>query len=513
MDYYREWYNNVHLEKLKVAVDEYIKPMVFAKSVSIEYKYFDNPDFYDDYILSVNDISTKIIEAYQNKVKFLSFLAASFLISIFIAFLSIPLIIIAFLGSVAFALLSIAASKRSFKLKMDKTKTERYMDYISRQYSDKKSVRDIKITGLNKLLMELYKLKIKELKFINDRDLTKIFFTRHVGAIINTAVLMFVILVITVSIYNGNISLTNFFSLMNAFINLNTTLTILFSVFPEMKEQSLYFKKFFTFMNSTNVSTGTLPRMSENPDIEIKDLWFRYTNSDDYVLKGLTLDIPFGRKVAIVGLNGSGKSTIVKLLLRLYEPSCGSIKLGGINISDYENALYINNISICFQDPTLYPFSIKYNVVMNLDDEINAELMKKSMEISNISEFISDLEHGTDTTVTRMFDENGIELSGGMAQKLAITRALYKKSKVVILDEPTNFLDIESETKFNDLLFHTISNKTVVIISHRLASIKNADIIYLISDGKVVQMGKHKDLIQENGFYKTLYADSEEDET
>ena len=216
-----------------------------------------------------------------------------------------------------------------------------------------------------------------------------------------------------------------------------------------------------------------------NMDIEFKHVWFKYPRAEEYTLKDVSIIIKGGEKLSVVGQNGAGKTTFIKLLCRLYTPDKGEILINGINIKKYDFHEYSKLLSVVFQDYKLFSFTIKENMIFN--QVYNKDKLEKSLIKAGIFDKISKLELSIDTPIYKNFDESGIELSGGEMQKLAIARAIYKNSPIVILDEPTAALDPYAEydiyLKFNEL----IQNKTNVYISHRMSSCRFCDKIAVYS--------------------------------
>ena len=245
------------------------------------------------------------------------------------------------------------------------------------------------------------------------------------------------------------------------------------------------------------------PTIPDKPVICFEDVCFRYPNTDKTVLDHINLTIDDGCKLAIVGENGSGKTTLVKLLCRLYTPTSGQIKLNGVNIEEYPREEYGRMLSVVFQDYKLFSFDIAENVVLN--GQMDESKLQAVLAESGLDEKMNSLEKGIYTSISHEFDENGIELSGGEAQKLAIARAAYKNSSFVILDEPTASLDPKSEMAVYQQFQNIIGNKSAILISHRLASTRFCDQIIVLSSGEIVERGSHEELLRQKGEYAAMW--------
>ncbi|MFA5543653.1 MAG: ABC transporter ATP-binding protein [Bacilli bacterium] len=292
---------------------------------------------------------------------------------------------------------------------------------------------------------------------------------------------------------NTAITFTRTFNkLYNDFFNFGVVLDYLdpFLEFMQLKES----KKSFGGKKLKNIET-----------IEFKNVSFKYPKTEKYILDNISFKIEKGEKISIVGLNGAGKTTLIKLLCRLYRIEEGEILINGINIFDYDYKNYIDNISAVFQDYRLFAFTILENLIG--DELIDNDKIDEIINEVGLKEKIEELPNGINTPLNKAYDEDGIELSGGQNQKLAIARALYKNSNLVILDEPTSALDPIAEAEiykhFNDMVL----DKTAIYISHRMSSSVFCDKIVVIDNGKVIDFDSHKALMRKkNSLYYKLFS-------
>lgn len=250
-----------------------------------------------------------------------------------------------------------------------------------------------------------------------------------------------------------------------------------------------------------------LPDITEAPTIEFRNVSFKYPNTDVYILKNISTTIHSGEHLSIVGQNGAGKTTFIKLLCRLYDVTEGEILINGVNINQYRFADYIKLLSVVFQDYKLMAFTIRENIALEQsEDEGVKEKVKELYNLIELDEWVNSLEKKDETNLYKMFDEAGVEPSGGQAQKLSIVRALYKNSPVVILDEPTASLDPVAEYEVYQHFDSLVGGKTAVYISHRLSSCRFCDRIIVFDGGKIIEDGSHEELMDiPNGFYANMY--------
>ena len=240
-------------------------------------------------------------------------------------------------------------------------------------------------------------------------------------------------------------------------------------------------------------------------DVFFDNVSFKYPGSDTYAVKNLSIHINTGEKLAVVGLNGAGKTTFVKLLLKLYKPESGVIYYNGRDINTLDAETYYKTFSPVFQDMECYAFTLAENVSMCPAEETDNDLVIKCLNEAGLGDKLKSLKHGLQTPVSKIVSDDGIEFSGGEKQKLALARALYKDAPVVVLDEPTAALDALAESSMYEHFDSLIKDKTAVYISHRLASTRFCDNIAFFENGEIKEYGSHNDLIDKNGKYAEMF--------
>ena len=317
--------------------------------------------------------------------------------------------------------------------------------------------------------------------------------------------MVLVYLCLSMQVLKNLISIGDFTMYVGAANNFSGSIFTLLSDFVTFVQNCKYLEEYLEFEKlPSRISKGTRTvKDNETVEIQFRNVYFRYPRSTEYILKNVNLTIRSGEKLSIVGKNGAGKTTFIKLLCRLYIPEKGEILINGININEYSTAQYNNLLSVVFQDYKLFSFSIRENIVFY--EKAEEEKLIRSLNKAGIFNKIKNMEHGVETSVYKNFDKNGIELSGGEGQKLAIARAIYKDSPVAILDEPTAALDPYAEfdiyTRFNEL----VNNKTAIYISHRLSSCRFCNHIAVFDQGEIVEYGTHDELIQKAGLYHLMW--------
>ena len=373
--------------------------------------------------------------------------------------------------------------------------------YINEFLMDIKTGKDIRIFKQRNILnFELQKHFEKYLKTIETTQNEQWKFSQKNSMIVVLLTSLSYIYIVEKAVFKM-IGIGNILEFSGIISRLITAFVLLITSVIEFLSNFSFIKEFFLYIDmDTPLKSGInqLENKTE-PSIEFCNVFFKYPNKTEFALKNINIKIENGKKIAIVGTNGSGKTTFVKLLCRLYDPTSGFINLNNNNIKDLDKEDYWHLFSIVFQDFKIFSFSVAENIAGSPfyhDEKIMNKLKKVGLEeIVNINTFIN-----------KDFDITGIELSGGESQKIAIARAFYKESPILIFDEPTASLDPVSESDIYKLINQQSYNKTVVFISHRLSSCKFCDEIIVFDNGCIVQQGSHDELLNDiNGKYYSLW--------
>ena len=306
--------------------------------------------------------------------------------------------------------------------------------------------------------------------------------------------------------FGPKITIGSFTMYVNAAINFSQTTIKLGENITVTFQMLEYLDPFMEFLSlpESKEAGGELEMEDEIHSIEFKNISFKYPASDKYVLNNISFNINKGEKISIVGLNGAGKTTLIKLLCRLYKPNSGEILVNGHNIYDYKYESYMEKIAVIFQDYKLFAFTIGENITCEEYSE-DKEIMELMEEVG-LKEKVNSLPNGLNSLMGKSYDNEGVELSGGEEQKVAIARALYKDAPLIILDEPTSALDPLAEAEIYEHFNTMVENKTAIYISHRMSSSTFSDKILLIENGKVVDFDSHGNLMKkEESLYHKLF--------
>lgn len=489
--------------------EQALKIKLYTKARVIDIEKYDNPEYYNDYCLVVSE-AKKAIERAEQLVRMIVG-SATILICYGTFFFtqdafSVLFVLISFALRTIFSYMS---TKLSYKLKLQEVPLERKRDYIRRVFYLKDYAKEVR---LNKKVANIYHHQLddiqQELYTLKKSVAIKIFILEFLAKYIASDFMLDIIyvlyLIIRASIFKV-ISFSQVVVLYNSAAGLRRGLSTITDLGPYAIETSLYIEKIRGFLelesNIINKKRYDIP--NQNVCLECKNVSFGY-DKNNMILKNINLIANHGEKIALVGFNGAGKTTLIKLLLRLYDPTDGCILLNGKDIRDYDLHEYRKIIGVVFQDFQIYATTVRNNVSMNLDTE-NDYRVNESIRMGGLKNKIGKLPMGIDTEITKEFDDNGIEFSGGEEQKLAVARTFYKDASMFFLDEPSSALDPIAEFELNETMKNLSRDKNVISISHRLSTTRNADKIFVMKKGEIVEFGSHAELLDRGGIYKLMW--------
>ena len=481
---------------------------IIKKTNEIDISLLENSEFYDKLDRARTqtagrvDLMSNVLGQVQTTISIFSLVIGLIYFEPYLIVLLVLSIFPSFINEVRF-------SQQQYSLARSWTSERRELDYLRFIGANDKTAKEIKLFGLTSFLVERFKTLATRYFKLNKSLVVKRssygFLFNVLGSISYYAAYVFIIY----RVLSGGITLGELTFLSGSFNRLMSSLRDFFSKFTRISESSLYLKDYFDFLDIPseykNEEEVPLPEKIKI-GFEFKNVYFGYPESDNQIVKDISFVIKAGEKIAFVGQNGAGKTTLTKLLLRFYEPTSGEILLDGININRYNKANYQEYFGVLFQDFFKYEFSVKENIAIGKIDEINDyERIQKAAELSLANEVVSELKYGYEQQLGKRFAK-GQELSGGQWQKIALARAYMKNAEVMILDEPTSALDAKAESEVFERFIGLIKDKTSVIISHRFSTVRQADRILVLQEGKILESGTHNELMENNKLYAQLFT-------
>ncbi len=500
---YREFYWNMERERLYFKLNS----KLYEKAHLLDLESYDNPDFYNNFILTIESSSDNIqglLGLIQNYVANLISLAA--IASVILAVDPVCLVII--LASILIFLpLSTKIAQLQMGRRIDNTKFHRRSDYFQRIFYLQDYAKEVRMNGITPLLMDRYNDAADDVIDNQKRYWKKISLCYGIQQIGVQGLGFMLVLPLYLGycvLVKKTLSPGDFVATFNGAYSIATSINFL-TVWARavMSERAKMIEKYREFLKTDyKIKDGeSKAECAEPKTISIKNMSFTYPGNDKPTLNNINLEIKPYEKIALVGYNGAGKTTLTNLLLRLYEVSEGEILIDGKNIKDVTVSSHRDRFAAVFQDFQTFACTIGENVALDKDVDSNAvtEALKNSG-------FTKKLKKGADTELLREFDDKGVMLSGGEAQKVAIARAFYKKCPYVILDEPSANLDPIAEYKLNQTMLEAAKHKTVIFISHRLSTTVIADKIYVMENGGIIEAGSHDELMKLGGTYAKMFT-------
>lgn len=418
------------------------------------------------------------------------------------------LILILFFSIIPSFINEIKYSSHRYSLARSWTSERRELDYLRYIGANNQTAKEIKLFGLTDFIATRFKKLSDDYYKLNKNLSIKQSIYGSIFNLLGTISYYGAYVFIIFRVLTGVISLGELTFLSGSFNRLRNNLQGFFTRFTRISESALYLQDYFDFIDinvaEVNIETVPIPKKIKE-GFEFKDVHFSYPGQEETVLKGINFKLKAGEKMGFVGQNGAGKTTLIKLILRFYEPTKGEILLDGINIKSFDMEAYRKRFGVIFQDFFQYEFSLRENIAVgNITEIENDEMIAYAASKSLANQVVSVMKKGLEQQLGRRFAK-GQELSGGQWQKVALARAYMKDADIMILDEPTSALDAQSEFDVFERFIGLTEGKTSIIISHRFSTVRMANRILVLQDGKVLEIGTHEELMNDPKLYAELF--------
>lgn len=490
---------------------------IFRKAVSTDMSCFENPDFYDKYKRATEIITE---EHFDEFAYYLSSFFAGGLTGIFLIIYVItidPKILLMLSFSVIVLIIEIIKGKVQVRKDREMTQNKRSKEYVKRTLYLREFAKDMRTSGIFTVLHERYKEAAMNNREIIKKYGIKIAFLETSSGFFGKALPVAATYIYAAYrfIVKKNLPVSDFSVIMTAMSNLKDVFNDLGEAFSSVRRESEFFGFLRDFLEYEEKIINGTEKADEFRSLEFRNVFFSYDGKENSI-DGLSLKIEKGETIALVGHNGAGKTTFVKLLMRFYDPDSGEILYNGRNLKEYDVLSLRKQLTAVFQDYKVFALTIAENVLCReLENENDKLIVKNALKNAGIDTKTEALPEKENTVLTREFDEKGTGLSGGEQQKIAVARMFAKDFSLAVLDEPSSALDPVAEYKMYESLINATKNKTVIYISHRLSSAVLSDRIFVFEKGKTMETGTHRELMDKGGIYYnmfTLQAESYKDE-
>ena len=505
---YFDYVSNVVVPLTDTKIYHGVYMRLYRKARNVELRCYENADFYNKYTMAIDDAGTKVTTiidsfwgVFVGVVGVVLIFSAMFEVSpLSVLFIISPLVGNFFFGTIW--------NKLMVQRYEEGVPNDKVLNYVNRVMYLTDYAKEIRLSNVFRLLKRQYHAATDKNVEIAKKYASRVaamnfFRIEFTFTIIFEGVLLYAIYE---NLVRETMSLAQLTVMTSLMVSATWMLIGLFNNIMNMVKNGMFIsnlRAFLEYEEQIPENQDGIPVDAEFETLEFDKVCFSY--QDEETIKDLSFTVHRGDTIALVGHNGAGKTTIIKLLLRLYDPTSGVIRLNGIDIREYNLRAYRNLFTTAFQDVCLFGMSVKDNILMGDHREDEEEQVILALKKAGVYERIEQLPQGIETIMTKEFDEDGAILSGGESQKVAVARAFYKKCPVKIFDEPSSALDPIAEYELFDSIMKDGEKNTMIFISHRLSSVKNADLVLMLEQGTIIESGPHSELMKTDGSYAQMY--------
>lgn len=509
------WLNTVSSMKMSVGFT-YVRLMIIkeriAKTLGMEYEALETPEMLDR-LQKAKRATAGDWQGVQGMMTYMQVMGVQ-IISVTIAvaimttfnpWIILIIVVLSFAQFLFFDYIRKKDKKEMWDAMMPHWRKLEYMETVTTDFSYAK---DIRLFGMQKYLakkqIDVYDEELRH--WIKSRQywIYNTIFAHGISLLRQLIIIGWLVYSV---VFNG-LSIGNFTLYTASAAAFSNAINEILQALSALRERSAHTDDYRSFMDipSADDKVQTIPiPPADKYTFEFKNVSFKYRGQEKYALKNVSLTLHAGEKLAVVGLNGAGKSTFIKLLLRLYDVTEGCILMNGTDIRKFDRKEYYELFAPAFQDVMVFAFPVAENVSMKEPFNTDKAEAEKMLRLAGLGDKLDKLEKGVDTELLKVLYDDGVDLSGGEKQKLALARALYKKSKIIVLDEPTAALDALAEFRLYQSFNELVGDRTAVYISHRLSSTRFCDRVAMFKDGEMVEIGTHDSLMEADGAYADMF--------
>lgn len=509
------WLNTVSSMKMSVGFT-YVRLMIIkeriAKTLGMEYEALETPEMLDR-LQKAKRATAGDWQGVQGMMTYMQVMGVQ-IISVTIAvaimttfnpWIILIIVVLSFAQFLFFDYIRKKDKKEMWDAMMPHWRKLEYMENVTTDFSYAK---DIRLFGMQKYLakkqIDVYDEELRH--WIKSRQywIYNTIFAHGISLLRQLIIIGWLVYSV---VFNG-LSIGNFTLYTASAAAFSNAINEILQALSALRERSAHTDDYRSFMDipSADDKAQTIPiPPADKYTFEFKNVSFKYRGQEKYALKNVNLTLHAGEKLAVVGLNGAGKSTFIKLLLRLYDVTEGCILMNGTDIRKFDRKEYYELFAPAFQDVMVFAFPVAENVSMKEPFNTDKAEAEKMLRLAGLGDKLDKLEKGVDTELLKVLYDDGVDLSGGEKQKLALARALYKKSKIIVLDEPTAALDALAEFRLYQSFNELVGDRTAVYISHRLSSTRFCDRVAMFKDGEMVKIGTHDSLMEADGAYADMF--------
>lgn len=483
--------------------------MVLKKRTEIDLGHYESPEFQNLLTRAFRKGIWPVLELTEIQVRIIGSIATFILTSIIATRLSLWVYLVVIISSVPSFIVSLKYGSKTWTIWAENSTRQKKYQHVRGHINGRNGIIQAKILQASEKLVgiadEILGAFRKDQLKVDRRNL----WWSSLASVIGAAGVGVGFYIIVGRVTNGSETVGSMVFLVSVLGQLVGSINSILQDFSRQFERNLYVNEIFEildikpFINKT--TNPILLDLKNPPFIEFKNVSFRYVGGTKDILKNVSFEIKPGEKIALVGKNGAGKSTLVKLLARIYDPTEGEILINGINLKDLDPNTWSSYLAILLQDYLSYDFTVEESISMGrADQQVDKRRVRQAAQVSDANEFISEFKTGFSQQLGRDF-ENGTELSKGQQQKMALARIVYRDGLITILDEPTASIDALAEEYIFNQMIQASNGKTLLVITHRFNTTQNLDKIVVLSEGRLVEMGSHEELLQKKGEYASMY--------